>query len=140
MEASMYQNIIVAVDPYTPAKDHAIAIANGLKSEDGQITLVSVIASIPPYVLEHLPAGQMELNRREVESQLKEYTSLNNHMQTLAISSTASAGAALVKLSDEKKADLIVIASHRPGLKDYFLGSTAGRVVRYSPCAVHVIR
>jgi len=36
--------------------------------------------------------------------------------------------------------DLIVIASHRPGLKDYFLGSTAGRVVRHSPCAVHVIR
>ena len=36
--------------------------------------------------------------------------------------------------------DCIVIGSHRPGLSDYFLGSTASRVVRHAPCAVHVFR
>lgn len=36
--------------------------------------------------------------------------------------------------------DCIVIGSHRPGLSDFFLGSTAARVVRHAPCAVHVYR
>lgn len=36
--------------------------------------------------------------------------------------------------------DCIVIGSHKPGLSDYLLGSTAARVVRHAPCAVHVYR
>ena len=36
--------------------------------------------------------------------------------------------------------DCIVIGSHKPGLSDFFLGSTAARVVRHAPCAVHVHR
>jgi nucleotide-binding universal stress UspA family protein len=36
--------------------------------------------------------------------------------------------------------DCIVIGSHKPGLSDYLLGSTAARVVRHAPCAVHVHR
>ncbi|MBT8411941.1 MAG: universal stress protein, partial [Octadecabacter sp.] len=36
--------------------------------------------------------------------------------------------------------DCIIMASHQPGLEDYFLGSTAARVVRHAKCSVHVIR
>lgn len=36
--------------------------------------------------------------------------------------------------------DCIVMGSHKPGLSDYLLGSTAARVVRHAPCAVHVFR
>jgi len=37
-------------------------------------------------------------------------------------------------------ADLIVMASHRPELKDYLLGPNAARVVRHSPLSVMVVR
>ena len=40
----------------------------------------------------------------------------------------------------ETNADLIVINSHKPGVEDYFLGSTASRVVRRAPCSVLVLR
>ena len=52
------------------------------------------------------------------------------------------AGIPLMILEYAKKieADLIVIASHRPDLLDYFLGSTAARVVRHAECAVLVDR
>ena len=40
----------------------------------------------------------------------------------------------------EKNADMIIIASHRPGLQDYFLGSTAAKVVRHATCSVLVVR
>lgn len=36
--------------------------------------------------------------------------------------------------------DCIVIGSHKPGLSDYLIGSTAAKVVRHAPCAVHVHR
>ena len=36
--------------------------------------------------------------------------------------------------------DLIVMVSHRPALKTYFLGSNAGHVVRYATCSVLVVR
>jgi len=51
-----------------------------------------------------------------------------------------SAGHAITQFASENNVDCIVIASHKPGLKDFFLGSTAARVVRHSQCAVHVVR
>ncbi|MFY0691751.1 MAG: universal stress protein [Paracoccaceae bacterium] len=36
--------------------------------------------------------------------------------------------------------DCIVTGSHKPDLRDCLLGSTAGRVMRHAPCAVHVQR
>lgn len=38
------------------------------------------------------------------------------------------------------KADLIVMASHRPALEDYLLGPNAARVVRHAGCSVLVVR
>lgn len=38
------------------------------------------------------------------------------------------------------KADLIIMAAHRPELKDYLLGPNAARVVRHSDCSVLVVR
>lgn len=46
----------------------------------------------------------------------------------------------IIEYATEHDIDCIVIGSHKPGLKDYFLGSTAARVVRHAPCAVHVMR
>jgi nucleotide-binding universal stress UspA family protein len=37
-------------------------------------------------------------------------------------------------------ADLIVVCSHRPATKTYFLGSNAGHVVRFANCSVLVVR
>jgi nucleotide-binding universal stress UspA family protein len=49
-------------------------------------------------------------------------------------------GRTIADYAAEAAVDCIVIGSHRPGLTDYFLGSTAARVVRHAPCAVHVLR
>ena len=42
--------------------------------------------------------------------------------------------------SEAIKADLIVMGSHRPELRDYLLGPNAARVVRHAPCSVVVVR
>ena len=49
-------------------------------------------------------------------------------------------GRAITDYAGEIGADCIIVGSHKPGLSDYFLGSTAARVVRHAPCSVHVLR
>ena len=51
-----------------------------------------------------------------------------------------SAGSAILEAAAEHGVDLVIIGSHKPGMADYFLGSTAGRVVRHAQCPVLVMR
>jgi len=46
----------------------------------------------------------------------------------------------IIKAGDEISADLVIVASHRPSLKDYLLGPNAARVVRHFKRSVLVIR
>lgn len=46
----------------------------------------------------------------------------------------------IIEIGREINADLIVIAAHRPELKDYLLGPNAAKVVRHSEISVLVVR
>jgi nucleotide-binding universal stress UspA family protein len=46
----------------------------------------------------------------------------------------------ILRAADKLKADVIVIGSHRPELKDYLLGPNAARVVRHARQSVYVVR
>jgi nucleotide-binding universal stress UspA family protein len=59
------------------------------------------------------------------------------------VSTAVRAGGIYHEVLEEAKAvhaDLIVMSSHRPGMRTYFLGSNAGHVVRYAKCSVLVVR
>ena len=46
----------------------------------------------------------------------------------------------ILRVAEETGADLIVVGSHRPAMKDYLLGTNASRVVRHARCSVLVAR
>ena len=46
----------------------------------------------------------------------------------------------ILEVADDVRADLIVMAAHRPELKDYLLGPNAARVVRHADQSVLVVR
>lgn len=46
----------------------------------------------------------------------------------------------ILEAADSVKADLIVLASHRPGLQVYLIGPNASKVVRHAKCSVLVVR
>jgi nucleotide-binding universal stress UspA family protein len=48
--------------------------------------------------------------------------------------------AEILAVAEKAMADLIVVGSHRPAMKDYLLGSNAARVVRHARCSVLVAR
>jgi nucleotide-binding universal stress UspA family protein len=48
--------------------------------------------------------------------------------------------ALILGVAEDAGADLIVVGSHRPAMKDYLLGTNAGRVVRHAGYSVLVAR
>jgi nucleotide-binding universal stress UspA family protein len=46
----------------------------------------------------------------------------------------------LTAAAREHGADLIVMASHRPGLRDYLIGPISAHVAQHGPCSVLVLR
>jgi nucleotide-binding universal stress UspA family protein len=136
---TMYKNILVPV-----ALDHsrdtgkAVDVAQKLLDEGGTITLLTVLETIPTYVAQQIPAAALEDNRDEAKAALKADAGGAKNIKTAVVSGHAAT--TILDFAEEKGSDCIVIASHRPGLQDYFLGSTASRVVRHAKTCVHVIR
>jgi len=44
--------------------------------------------------------------------------------------------AEILGVAEEAEADLVVVGSHLPAVKDYLLGTNAARVVRHARCSV----
>jgi universal stress protein F len=135
----MYKNILVPV-AFETGRDtmKAIEIAEAIADEGAKITALHVIEEVPSYVAQYLPEGQIEANIHEIEGILREKLAAHGDLALKVIE--GHAGHSIVDYATDNKVDCIVIASHRPGLQDLFLGSTAARVVRHAPCAVHVVR
>jgi len=135
----MYKNILVAI-----ALDHAhdsagaLDVARCLADKGASLTALHVVEEMPSYVVPYLPREHFENLNSEAEARLT--AELGGVADVKPVVVRGHAGTTIVEYATEHDVDCIVIASHRPGLQDYFLGSTAGRVVRHAPCAVHVIR
>lgn len=135
----MYKNILVPIAPdHPPKSDHAIAVAQSLLEPGGQITAITVVESIPAYASLQIPTDIVERNRQELEASLEADFGGIKGVSTLVI--VGHAASAILDQSETRDIDCIVMASHRPGMVDYFLGSTAARVVRHAKCSVHVVR
>ena len=135
----MYTKILVPIAlDHRPNTGTAIAVAKKLLASDGSIIAVHAVEPIPGYVGNYLPAKLiqegLETARKALLAEVEEDKGISFDLIH------GSAGHAITEYADKHGVDLIVVASHQPGLQDYFLGSTASRVVRHAHCAVHVVR
>lgn len=135
----MYDNIVVPIsfDEDRDA-DGAIAVAQALQAKGGTITLLHVIEKAPGYALSYLPEDYLRERRGAIESELSFMAS--KHAGATAAVVNGHSGRTICDWAESHGADLVVIASHRPGMQDLLLGSTAQFVVRHASCAVHVLR
>ncbi len=135
----MYQNILVPISPDEPAASaKAVDFARSILGDGGRLTVLTVLEVPPAYVADYLPETQADKVISEQEERLR--SELERHS---GIASKVVLGHAARTILDEAEnldCDCIVIASHRPGPRHFFLGSTASRVVRRALCSVHVMR
>ena len=136
----MFKTILVPIDMAHIVKGKAnIDIATEHAAAGAKIILLNVVEEIPGWAAAELPANLLDDSRAKVESELKAVAKASG-MKMDTIVRSGHAYRTILDVAKEKSADLIIIASHRPGLQDYFLGSTAEKVVRHAKCSVLVIR
>ncbi len=135
----MYQHILVAVafdadhDP-----EISLQVAQALAGKNARVTLLHVQEKIPGYAIAYMPVDYEVSLKEAIIDRLNELAERFENGASVLVS--GHSGRTILDWAGENAVDCIVIASHRPGLQDYFLGSTASRVVRHAHCAVHVVR
>lgn len=139
----MYNRILVPVDLgdpnlAKPALETALMMA---KVSGGDFRLINVLPVTPAMLSEYVPPDFEEQQRRSAEEALS--IVVGEVGLGGRVSSVVRQGGTYQEILEEAKdfqADLIVMSSHRVGVRTYFLGSVAGHVVRYAGCSVLVVR
>jgi len=135
----MYKNILVPISFETERDaEGALAIAQALRAEGGAITCLHVMEHLPKYATDYLPVGHLERQKADISKKLKALAESVGNATAVVIEGHSSRS--ILNHANSNDADLIIIASHQPGMQDYLLGSTAAKVVRHAKCAVHVLR
>ena len=96
----------------------------------------------PVMLAEYVPPDFDAQQRKSAEDGMKKLTEECGLAPDRA-SGVVRQGGIYHEVIEEAKAmdaDLIVMTSHRPDMRSYFLGSNAGHVVRYANCSVLVLR
>ena len=136
----MYKNILVPVD--LADEDRAkqiVSIGARLLDAGGKLRLLHVVPSMPAYGEAYLPGTIYEEGLQFSEAKMKEIAGALKVEAEIA-SVVGVPHVEILERARQSPPDLIIIGSHRPGLSDYFLGSTAARVVRHAQCPVLVDR
>jgi nucleotide-binding universal stress UspA family protein len=140
----MFKTIVVPVDlAETELSKRAIATAVDLASTtDGVIRLINVMPMTPVMLAEYVPPD-FETQQKSASEEAMAIIAQESGMPDNRVSAVVRQGGIYHEILEEAKdvgADLIVMSSHRPAMKTYFLGSNAGHVVRYARCSVLVVR
>ncbi|MEL7258798.1 MAG: universal stress protein [Pseudomonadota bacterium] len=135
----MYNHVVVPVS-FDEDRDAAGAmeIAEAVMAEGGRISLLHVIEQIPAYATSYLPSHYLEDRHEAIKAELDKLA--KDLPNATGVVVDGHSGRTILDWSSDNGADCIVIASHRPGMQDLLLGSTAHYVVRHAKCAVHVVR
>ncbi len=140
----MFKKILVPVDLAEPelAKPAIDAAVEMARASQGSLRIVNVLPMTPVMLAEYVPPDFDLQQRKSAEDGLKKLVE-ESGLDASRVSGTVRQGGIYHEVIEEAKAvdaDLIVMTSHRPDMRSYFLGSNAGHVVRYASCSVLVLR
>ena len=140
----MFKQILVPIDLADvelakPAIETAVSLVG---SSGGKVRLLNVLPMTPVMLAEYVPPD-FDMQQRKSAEEAMAIICKECGLDPARVSSTVRQGGIYHEVLEEAKAigaDLIVMSSHRPAMKTYFLGSNAGHVVRYAKCSVLVVR
>jgi nucleotide-binding universal stress UspA family protein len=144
--------ILVPVDlDHESSWRKALPTAVGQARPDGKVHLINVVPHITAgldwrYAIRGETGGSLEYNVREVQEAARKRLGelMARHvppeLQGETLTPNGTIYDEIIKAADRLGAGLIVMASHRPSLKDYLLGPNAARVARHARASVHIVR
>ncbi len=139
----MYKSIILPIDLSQESSwSKALPIALDQARHTGAKLHITTVVPDPPPVMAYLPK---DYSNKMIEHATQELNAfVKQHIpQDFSAQHSIRQGPIyreILELAEDIGADLIIMASHRPELKDYLLGPNAARVVRHADCSVFVVR
>jgi nucleotide-binding universal stress UspA family protein len=135
----MYRNILVPISFDTERDTQgALDVARALVAEGGSVRLLHILESIPAYVETQIPPAVLQEAEQSAQARLDALAATVPGGSAQVIH--GHSGRTIIDYVAANGTDLVIIASHRPGMQNLLLGSTATQVVRHVACAVHVLR
>ena len=144
-ETNMYKNIVAAIDlddetswrkPFVAAVD----LARRFGAELHALTRIREVEAV--LLAKSAPLGYdpiVSYLENRIAALIRQVNAYDLHPQVI-VTHGASIYVEILRVAEEVAADLIVVGSHRPAMRDYLLGTNASRVVRHARCSVLVAR
>lgn len=140
----MFKNILVPVDvahksSWETAIPQAIELARAANAKIAIVTVVRDTAALLEGVRSRLQLQAMvDAARGQLSSIVRKYA--GEGLKMAEDVRLGSIGHEILATAADRKADLIVMASHRPEMIDYLIGPNAAHVAAHAPCSVLVLR
>ncbi|WP_209425187.1 universal stress protein [Pararhodobacter sp. SW119] len=137
----MFKRIVVPVDlAHSDLLANALDTATDLAKHYGaKLIYVSVTAETPTSVAHNPKEFADKLAKFAADRGVAAGIEIESKAYT-ATDPTIDVDATLLRAAEDAGADLVVIASHKPGFADYFWGSHGGRLASHATISVFVIR
>lgn len=141
----MYKDILLPVDLEDESSWKA-ALARAVEIAKGFGTRLHLMTVVPDFgmnlVAQYFPPDYEEKVLEETRRRLHDFTRdhIPDGVEVQHIVAEGRIYDQIIRMAKEINADLIIMASHRPELRDYLLGPNAARVVRHADRSVLVVR
>ncbi len=141
----MYKNILCPID-LNEESSWAKALPTAVeycKSFGATLHVMNVVPDfgmsvVGSYFPEDFQQKAIEAAREQLHTFVRQHVPEGVKVQHIVANGTTYDE--ILRVAREIKADLVLLASHRPELKDYLIGPTAARVVRHFEGSVLVVR
>ena len=138
----MFRSIIVPIDLEQPSSwAKALPVARTLAGQfSSRFSVVTVVPSLEAALQAEWTALAYRKLMDEARVRLASLLdSAGNADATIEVG-CGNIWREILRLAEAVEADMIVLASHRPEMRDYLIGANASRIVRHARCSVMVVR
>lgn len=134
----MYKKIIVSLSLEHGISEAAFTVARSLKADGGSILAVHVYEPMQGTASAYVSEADVAKAYQATKDTLAERVGSAPDVEGVLLK--GHSGRTITDYAKQVNADCIIVGSHKPGMRDIFLGSTAARIVRHAQCSVHVLR
>ena len=141
----MYKNILLAIDLDDEAscRKPLLSAVELARKFGARLHVLTVVREVEAMLQARAATLAYEVIASDLENRMAALirrASASDLEPNILITHGASIYAEILGVVEEAGADLIVVGSHRPAMRDYLLGTNASRVVRHASCSVLVAR
>lgn len=136
-----FQRILFPTD-FSHCGDAALHLATALARDSGATLIIAHVEEPPTvYGSGEMYYGMLDPSPDDLQRMLHEIKPTDPAVTSEYRLVTGDPSAAIIRLADEEKVDLIVLGTHgRTGLLHMLIGSTAESIVRHAKCPVLTYR